>query len=101
MRYWPQSVIVTSPLIQSHLAHEWGNASWVCPSKDAFLAGLAVASQTEAIDAPNLSVVHTVDAPVRRLFTDYPGTREWLRLERVCIVEDSNGFMFGMVDALH
>lgn len=70
------------------------------PSKGAFDATIDVAQRMPAIDAPNLVIIETEDAPGRRMYTNYPGSTEWLRMERTCVMEN-DGFTFIHIEALH
>jgi hypothetical protein len=57
------------------------------------------ASQLASCNGP-LVIIETVEAPMRRCYSDYPETGDWLKLERTGFI--ANGDYFGMIiDALH
>lgn len=101
MRYWPLSVIAQSPLVPPAYALEISMTATRVPSQGAYYAMVDIARQTAAVDAPNLVIIESTDAPGRRCFTGYPTEAEWLRLERTVFMENEAGFMFGMIDSLH
>lgn len=101
MRYWPFSVISTSPLMPEAYVYEASGIMHRAPSHGAFLACVDVARRTPAVEAPNLFIVESTDCASRRIFAYYPEEEEWLRLERGTFIEDKNGYLFGLVDALH
>lgn len=99
MRYWSQSTLIA--LLPSNYAQEWANAGTVCPSSHAYWAAVNLINDLPSVEAPHLAFIETVGAPVRRVFVGHPDSTEWLKLERICMIEDDNGFTFGIVDALH
>lgn len=107
MRYWPLSVIVTSPLVPEAHLYEISQARTRLPSEKGFYAMMEVARRTPAVAAPNLVFIETIEpdgsrrGEARRVFTHYPEADEWLRLERQCVHETSEGFLFVFFDGLH
>jgi hypothetical protein len=101
MRYWPLSVLVTSPLLPEAYAHEVHQFNHRLPSQGAYLACVDVARHTVPVEAPNLVVIETIGGQGRRMFTSYPTADEWLRLERTTMMENDDGFMFMLMEAVH
>lgn len=57
------------------------------------------AAHAQPIETP-LIIVHSVGAPMRRIYTGYPEFDDWLRLERGGFVATDDTFGF-VIDALH
>lgn len=103
MRYWPMSVIATSPLVQ-HPGFAWELAQVyrTCYlSEPAFRACGDVAAHTPHRNMPGLVILESVDASWRQAFTEYPSYEEWATLERAGVIENSLGVMYVIIDALH
>lgn len=100
-RYWPLSVLKTSPLMPAQYAWELLRFTTHLPSPGAYYACIEVAKQTPAVPAPGLVVIETVNGTGRFMYTDYPKFEEWARLERVAAVEGMDGFMCMVMDVLH
>lgn len=100
MRYWPLSTIAASPLMPAWYVPELCRA-YDHPglSEGAMVACNQVAGQTRPVETP-LIIVHSVGAPLRRVYLEYPDFESWARLERGGFVatEDTFGFV---IDALH
>lgn len=101
MKFWPASVIASSPLVPPGYALEINQLEHRLPSEGAYRAAVDVARRTRPINAPNMVVIETVEGRARRVYTAFPETDEWLRLERGGMIETNEGFMFYMVDGLH
>ena len=101
MRYWPLSVIATSPLLPEAYAHEVHQFNHRLPSQGAYLACVDVARRTQAVEAPNLVVIESLGAPACRMFTDYPTDEEWLRLERTTVLENEAGDIMMIMEGIH
>lgn len=101
MRYWPLSVIVNSPLMAPAYAMELFK---VCAtqhlSQGAFLACSDVTARTKPVETC-MAIVESVNAPMRRVYTEYPDFEEWMALERSGFVLDESGFFGFVIDALH
>ena len=100
MRYWPLSLIVTSPMMPARFVPELEQITQVGLSRPAYHACFEVAERTQPVEAPNLVIVSHVGTPDRRIYTEYPGLDQWLRLER-CGIMERDGERFIMMDALH
>lgn len=103
MNYWPLSVIASSPLAQHPgFAYELSCVYKTCYlSPAAFVACGDVARHTGTQSMPNLVIIESVGCPPRHAFTGYPDWAEWSRLERGGVVEDDNGMLYVIIDALH
>lgn len=101
MRYWPISMIARSSLLPAAYAPEIARFNVAMPSEGAFYACFDVARRTPAIDAPNTVVIETIGAPQRCAYVDFPDTDEWLKLERINVMETKDGYLFVSVAALH
>lgn len=104
MKFWPMSVIASSPMMpwhhQSEL-YEVQHRNRTVMTLDAVQACGGVAMSTQGIDAPNLGIIESIGANTKRFFNDYPLEDEWLRLERVIVLEDDAGRHFIILDVLH
>lgn len=102
MKYWPMSIVKSSPLMPPVFAWELFRVYETCYlSAPAFQACGDVAQQTQPASMPNLAVVESIGAPARQLYTNYPDWEEWSRLERGGVFEASNGVLHVIIDALH
>jgi hypothetical protein len=102
MRYWPLSVIRTSPLLPGDCVAEldalYQNMSL---SRRTFDACAFVANRTEAVAAGGLVVIENDDHSVLRLaYLKCPTPAEWERLERAHIIEAPGRLIF-MLNPLH
>lgn len=100
MRYYPLSVIAQSPLTPPEFAWELSQVyrtAYLSP--DAFRACSYVARDTAPLNTP-LVIIESVNAPMRRAYTDFPDFEDWLRLERGGFVMTDDFFGL-MIDALH
>lgn len=100
MRYWPMSVIASSPLLPAPHAAEVSRLPYRAPSQAAYYACFDVAKHTEPTPTGGLAIIESVDAPGRQVYTEYPSWEEWSRLERTGVIE-ANGSFFIFVDAAH
>lgn len=100
MKYWPLSVIAQSPLMHPICMGELHRA-YQAPrlSEGTMIACNQVAGHTKPVETP-LVIVHSVDAPMRRIYTEHPEFEDWLRLERGGFVATDDVFVF-VIDALH
>lgn len=101
MKYWPFSILATSPLLPEAYLHEVSRMLHRVPSHGAYMACVDIARRTPAVVAPNLFIVESTDCPYRRMFIGHPEGDEFLRLERGIFIEDVNGYLFGSIEALH
>ena len=104
MRYWPFSIIAESPLMPAQYAAEFYRVQVTHDdrlSPGAVMACGSVAVYTEPCEMPNLYVLTTLDGPPRRAYHGFPPFDEWARLERVGVVQDAQGDLFVLMDALH
>lgn len=99
-RYWPLSVIAHSPLL--HHVHTW---ELMCAyhakslTESAMHASHQVAAETASFDT-SLVVIHSEDAPMRRVYLAYPSFDDWARLERGGFIATADTFGL-VIDALH
>lgn len=100
-RFWPLSVIQSSPLLPQNYAWELSRFYREVPSQGAYYAAMEVARRTPALEASHLVVIQSVGTPERRAYKDYPNDDEWSRLERTVVCETDDGCMFMLMDALH
>lgn len=101
MKYWPFSVIKDSPLMPPGCAWELSSFYSRRPSEPTFRACLDVARRTAPMEAPNLLIIESVNAPLRYVYGGYPDWEEWTRLERSGVHQDDNGYLFMTMEALH
>jgi len=101
MRFWPISVIATSPMLPLAYRPEIDNICNALPGRGAFYACIDVAMHTQAVEAPTLHLVRNIGSQTRRLYIGYPDTEAWLRLERACVMQDDSGETSVFIDALN
>lgn len=100
MRYWPLSVIAQSPMLPPVYGPELYRAYYDPRiSQGALVACNQVAGHTRPVETP-LVIIHSVGAPMRRVYTEYPEFDDWLRLERGGFIATDDTFGF-VIDALH
>lgn len=100
MRYWALSTFATDPRLHHTVTWELMCAyrtRGISPGSLAACNELAALEPTS--DTP-LLVVHSVDAPMRRVYAHRPCVDDWLKLERGGFVAANDTFGF-VVDALH
>lgn len=101
MKHWPLSVVAQSPSMPAAFLPEFRQVYATCYlSWGAFHACGIVADHTPPREAPNLTIVRSVGAPARRVYTDYPTWEEWSQLERGGVFEHCNELIV-LVDGLH
>ena len=103
MRYWPFSVIETSPLFPFSLTGElyafrYRNGK---PSTALLHACGAVAASTPHVDAPAIDFVQASEVNYSQIYKDYPTFAEWMRLERSGVYQTDEGLIFVHVNTLH
>lgn len=92
MIYWPLSHIAHSPLLAGPYALELQGADPKKPlSQRAAEAAFGVASETPSVELLSTAVVENPGTSHHYLFTDYPDSHEWLRLERAGITIKPDG----------
>lgn len=102
MKYWPLHAVADAmALAGSPYAKEAARIYASAPSEPAFYAIMDMATRMPAVDAPNLVLIETEGAPNVRAFTAFPGSTEWLRLERCAVMQDSDGLLFVHMDVVH
>lgn len=104
MKYWPMSVVASSPLLPWHYQGELfavQNRHYDVMSQAAVVACVDVINHTQPVEMPNLAVLESVGTNPRRVFKDYPTDDEWERLERTGIVLDPYNCAHVILDALH
>lgn len=101
MRYWPLSVIANSPLMPPAYAWEIQRFYYQMPSEGAFHACMEVVKHTGHVAMPGLTVIESINAPNRFVFTEYPTWEEWSRFERAGAIECDNGQICVMIDGMH
>ncbi len=99
-KYWPMSVITHSPLMPA--SHTWElEQIYSRPlSNAAYNAVFPIVRQTAPIES-GLVIIESIEAPARRVYTEYPVFEDWLRLERGGIIEANDGGLCIILDALH
>lgn len=103
MKYWPLSVLAESPLMSPAFVWEFHRALAHQSDRltpDAVAACGIVARSTAPQEMPSLAVVSSINAPMRRVFIDFPSWVEWHGLERSGVIEH-NGNWYVLFDALH
>lgn len=101
MRYWPLSIVAHSPLLPPAYAGEVHRAcATAAMSHGAFMACSDVAAHTRAVET-SLVIIESVNAPMRRVYSEYPNFDEWIRLERGGFIQNDQGFFGFVLDALH
>ena len=101
MRYWPLSVLRSSPRMPSVFAWELSRFYTHPPSEPAFYACLNVAAETRPVQMQGLVIIESVNAPMRLAYTEYPTWEEWAQLERAFVIEGDNDTRFVMMESLH
>lgn len=107
MRYWHFSDIRNSPFMPAWLVPDLDRGA--CTGQlthSAFMAATDTAAHMPPADVPSLAIVENLDEngiliSARRMFTRYPDTEEWLRLERGCIVLGDSGIFYIIIDEMH
>jgi hypothetical protein len=103
MRYWPFSVLRTSPLLPQDCAAELdAYTGGLKLSKRACTACVQVLKHTKAIAESNLIV--TIDNVTMRpsmTYTSRPTQEQWTRLERINVVQGFEGSIFILATPLH
>lgn len=103
MKYWPVSVIKSSPLMPAALVHEFRDFYNTPLSEAAFQACAHVAAGTQPQEHPNLYIIDSDGAPYRQIYLNHPSEDEFARLERGGVIPwglDGEDFMM-IIDALH
>lgn len=105
MRYWPLSVIRTSPLLPGDCAAELDSIyRAMAITERTFQACGFVVQRTEALTAAGLVVMEgDATTTLKLAYMSRPTQEQWERLERACIVpgpDSPNHFIF-LVDPLH
>ena len=97
MRYWPMSVILTSPLMPQYAAWEIQRyaAGGPLPSQHVVNAMCGVTGSVKPVEMPNMVHVHTERGPqdfrMHYTYLRYPSFEEWRALERGGAGEDDVG----------
>lgn len=101
MKYWPMSVVRSSPLMPAYFQPELDAAP-----RTLFMSHLAatacghVADNTPCREMPNLVIIETLGKPARQAFIDYPTDAEWQSIERFAVIQNTVQ-QFLIIDALH
>jgi len=102
IRYWPMSVICSSPLLPPMYIHELFNiVRRQQVSEGGFNAALEVASRTSHMDMPDLAIIESADRPITQVFKEYPTPEEFGRLERCGVFQAADGRYFVHIHARH
>lgn len=100
MRYWPLSLLASSPLMPGLYALEIEQVCSRSPSEAAFYSCFEVARHTEPTPTGGLAIIESEGAPARQVYTEYPSWDAWSRLERAAVIA-ANGHFFIIIDGLH
>lgn len=101
-KYWPLSLLASSPLMPQHYAWEITRSLQTCEmSLGCGMACADVALHTPHMNLRGFHIINYVGSGARTLFMEYPTPEEFERVERGFMIEMADGCVFGLVDALH
>lgn len=101
MRYWPMSVIRTSPLLPGDCAAELHFIFAKLMSTRTLQACEHVANQTQSVNADGLVVMEgDPEVPYKLVYTQRPTQEQWERLERTVIIDAPGNALVFFMDPL-